>query len=214
MRYIQKGNAPEGIVKYRQKPNANYTGFKRGKKRYEETKKALCEEQGYICCYCGREIKCDEQTQIEHLYPKSTEEYKEMQLDYETNLLACCDGGKANRHLGLIDKTELFCETVKLSKVLPVNPLMKDCQDKFLYDITGEVVGVGKDAEVTIKILNLNSPIIKNLRKGAIDYYEGYCKHYTRVDWLNEIKRLNRKKNGKFDEFCFVSIQYIKFFKL
>ena len=56
--------------------------------------------------------------------------------------------------------------------------------------------------------------IIKNLRKGAIDYYEGYCKHYTKIDWLNEIKKLSRKKNGKFDEFCFVSIQYIKFFKL
>lgn len=213
MKYIRKRRVPDKLAKYRQRPTATYQGFTRNKDRYKGTKESLCMEQGFICCYCGRRIKC-ESTQIEHLYPKGINEYKEMQLDYETNLLACCDGGKTSRSIGVINKTQLYCEAVKGNKIIPVNPLMSNCQNKFLYDVTGEVVGVSKDAEVTIKLLNLNSPIIKNLRKAAINYYENFCSHYTQTDWKNEIKRLSRKHNGKFEEFCFVSIQYIKFFKL
>lgn len=214
MKYIRKDPPPRSLVEYRNRPGATYKKFTRGKIRYNETKKALCNEQGYICCYCGRRIKTDSRTQIEHFYAKGTAEYEEMQLDYETNLLACCDGGKAERHQGLIDKTKLFCEAVKGNKILPVNPLTIECENKFLFDSDGIVIGVGKDAEVTIKMLNLNSPYLVNMRKHAINYYNTYCPTFTREEWEQEMIRLDQKRDGEFEEFCFVLKSFIDTFMI
>ena len=70
-------------------------------------------------------------------------------------------------------------------------------------------MGVSKDAEVTIKILNLNSPVIKTMRKYAIDNYA----LFPVTDWTAEIERLHTKNaNGQYEEFCFVLESYINFF--
>ena len=132
--------------------------------------------------------------------------YEEMQLDYETNLLACCDGGKGDRSQGIIRKEDLYCESIKGTTIIPVNPQYIDCEDKFLFSQDGEVIGVNKDAEVTIKILNLNSPALKNMRKYAIDNYS----LFPPTSWEDELKRLRAKNNiGQYEEFCFVLESYI-----
>ena len=59
-----------------------------------ELKQSLLEDQGYICCYCGKRIENDSTTPIEHLNPKSI--YKNRTYDY-TNLLASCDGGSSHK---------------------------------------------------------------------------------------------------------------------
>ena len=179
-----------------------------------ETKLSLCKEQGYICCYCGRRINGDYKTQIEHFYPKGYAQYKELQLDYETNLLACCDGGKSERKTVSNNESVLFCEATKGEQIITVNPLTIECEDKFLFDEEGEIFGVSKDAEVTIKILNLNSPVIKNMRKNAIKYYEEYCVDNKVDDWEKEITRLDEKDEGKYEEFCFVLQSYVLHRKL
>lgn len=56
-------------------------------------KKALLEDQGFICCYCGKRIENDLNTRIEHLKPKH--KYKEHVFSYR-NLLASCQGGTRN----------------------------------------------------------------------------------------------------------------------
>lgn len=56
-----------------------------------ELKETLINEQGAICCYCGKRIENDHRSVLEHLNPKSI--YKDSTYDY-TNLLASCDGGK------------------------------------------------------------------------------------------------------------------------
>jgi len=61
-------------------------------KKFEKIKEKLIKEQGYICCYCGSRIKEGGNTRIEHLLPKSKEEYKNLTFDYG-NLLASCQGG-------------------------------------------------------------------------------------------------------------------------
>lgn len=208
MKYIQKSSPPQVLIDYRNRTGVTYEKFKRGKKRYRIVKEALVKEQGYICCYCGRRLNLDGSTHIEHLYAKGTPCYKSMQLDYETNLLACCDGGQVQRESGTINKEELFCERVKGAMILPVSPLTIECEEKFLFDSDGTVVGIGKDAEVVIEILNLNSPIIKNKRKAAIGYY----KQYPVLNWHNELSRLKSMHDGKFEEFCFVLEKYIEIF--
>lgn len=209
MKYIRKSSPPESLVEYRKLPNSSYKNFKSNQALYLETKKALCEEQGYICCYCGRRINGDRKTQIEHLYPKGYAQYKDMQLDYETNLLACCDGGKSNLTNTAENNDSLFCDAAKGEQIIPVNPLTVECENKFIFNAKGEVLGNSKDAEVTIKILNLNSPLLVNMRKHAIDYYAAYCPAFTREDFKAEIGRLDKMKDGKFEEFCFVLKSYI-----
>ena len=55
----------------------------------------LIEEQGHLCCYCGRRVSLrSNHTVIDHLLPKS--KYKEKTYDY-ANLLLSCMGG--SRHI-------------------------------------------------------------------------------------------------------------------
>lgn len=209
MKYIRKNPEPVELRQYRQKANASYAGLRKKKTLYRKVKLSLAEEQGFICCYCGRRISGGDDSQIEHIHAKGTPVYEEMQLDYETNLLACCDGGKSARETDSIRKEDLYCEARKDNIILPINPLNPDCEKKFIFAEDGEVLGVSKDAEVTIKILNLNSPVIKTMRKYAIDNYE----LFPVTDWTAEIKRLHTKNtNGQYEEFCFVLESYINFF--
>lgn len=209
MKYIQKHSPPPELVAYRQAPGASYPKMTRKKGLYKKVKQALAKEQGYICCYCGRRISGGTDSQIEHFFAKGTPVYDEMQLDYETNLLACCDGGKQERAKRTIRSQDLYCESVKGSNILPVNPLTIECEDKFLFSDDGEVIGVTKDAEVTIKILNLNSPVIKNMRKYAIDNYA----LVPPVSWEDELHRLkSRNSRDQYEEFCFVLEAYISTF--
>lgn len=210
MKYIRKSLPPQSLIDYRSNPDATYNNFKKNQSIYLETKLSLCKEQGYICCYCGRRIEGDWKTQIEHLYPKGCTQYKDMQLDYESNLLACCDGGKSDLRDNVCNKNNLHCDAAKGEQIIPISPLTVECENKFIFNENGDVFGVGKDAEVTIKILKLNSPIIKNMRKHAIDYYEEYCNSFTTDDWKHEVDELNKMKDGEFVEFCFVLQSYIK----
>jgi uncharacterized protein (TIGR02646 family) len=58
----------------------------------EKIKKALIEEQGYICCYCGGRVN-EANSHIEHFLPKDS--YIKLTYDY-TNLLISCNGGTKN----------------------------------------------------------------------------------------------------------------------
>lgn len=209
MKYIQKSTPPAELVAYRQRPGATYAKMRRVKRVYNAVKTSLAKEQGYICCYCGRRINGKDDTQIEHFFAKGTPAYVKLQLDYETNLLACCDGGKTDSTTGTSMDQGQYCEAVKKSNILPVNPLTIECEEKFLFAEDGEVIGVGKDAEVTIDILNLNSPVIKNLRKYAIDNYS----LFPPKSWDSELQRLKRRNTSdQFEEFCFVLESYIQTF--
>lgn len=209
MKFIAKQTPPTIFLQYiKNNPTATYSMFRKGKRRYKETKQSLLEEQGYICCYCGRRIDY-EGSQIEHIFSKGTAAYKKLQLDYETNMVACCDGGKKERSEGTINKEYLYCEAVKGDKILPINPLTIECERKFLFDENGDIIGVSKDAEVTIEMLNLTSPVITNKRKAAIKYYIDY----PVSDWDAEYMRLSKKDAlGRFEEFCFVLQRYIEIF--
>ncbi|OUD14405.1 hypothetical protein [Thioflexithrix psekupsensis] len=70
------------------------------KEHFRKVREQLLEEQGYVCCYCQQRISLpkDEkgnsllpEMSVEHFKPKSKEEYKHLQLDYD-NLFAACEG--------------------------------------------------------------------------------------------------------------------------
>lgn len=211
MKFIKKNTVPPELIAYRSTSGANYKDLIKNHPDIADiVRLSLADEQGYICCYCGRQIDGITHTRIEHIFPKSLPDFQPMELDYENNLLAACDGGKQDRKA---DPTktpnDLFCDVFKDDKIIPMHPLNPVCENKFLYDINGDIIGVGSDAEVTIDLLNLNSVILKNKRKAAIKYYIDY----PVTDWNCEYKRLSNKDgSGRYEEFCFVLQQYIETF--
>ena len=211
MRFIRKKEPPADLITYRNMPGATYQDlYDNHRDIWELTRLSLAEEQGYICCYCGQRITGLQGTQIEHVFAKGTMAYEKMQLDYESNLLASCDGGKYARKTDpSIPATDLHCDTAKADTPIPMSPLNPLCENSFLYGSDGSIVGVGADAEVTIEILNLTSPVLKNKRKAAIDAYS----FFNEVDWKKEYDRLNSmNEEGKYIEFCFVLRSYIECF--
>ena len=211
MKYIKKTAPPAELVLYRKGTGATYKDLVSNHHDiYEVTRLSLAEEQGYICCYCGQRITGFEGTQIEHIFPKGTDAYERMQLDYETNLIASCDGGKYKRKINSsIPVDDLHCDTKKNQSPIPITPLNPLCEERFLFGADGEIIGAFPDAEATIAILNLTSPILKNMRKAAIDTYS----MFPSVDWNEEYKRLNTKNSSnQYTEFCFVLRSYIELF--
>ncbi len=212
MKFIKKNTTPVELYTYKTTtPNPNYKDLIENHSNIADiVRLSLADEQGYICCYCGRRIDGIEHTRIEHIFPKSLPDFQSMDLDYENNLLAACDGGKQERKSDPMKTiNDLFCDVFKDDKIIPIHPLNPICEDKFLYDENGDILGVGSDAEVTIKLLNLNSVILKNKRKAAIKYY----KDYPVLDWQYEYEKLSQKDaTGKYEEFCFVLQKYIEMF--
>ncbi|MDM8517385.1 retron system putative HNH endonuclease [Desulfobacterales bacterium HSG16] len=89
MRYIEKQDEPDEFVEWKErKDDKIWNKFKNRKKRI--VKNAIVEEQGYICCYCGKRIHKDRNTRIEHL--KSRSKYPDDTFNYK-NLLVSCFGG-------------------------------------------------------------------------------------------------------------------------
>lgn len=211
MKYIKKKSTPPELIAYKSTTGANYKDLIKNHPDIADiVRLSLADEQGYICCYCGRKIDGIEHTRIEHIFPKSLPDFQPMDLDYENNLLAACDGGRQDRQTDTtLTPNDLFCDVYKDNKIIPIHPLNPVCEAKFMFDINGEIFGLGSDAEVTINLLNLNSVILKNKRKAAIKYYIDY----PVADWKGEYERLSKKDNyGKYEEFCFVLQSYIEMF--
>lgn len=211
MRLIQKNTPPSDFDTYRKTPGASYKDlYDNHRDIWELTRLSLAAEQGYICCYCGQRITGFQGTQIEHIFAKGTAAYEKMQLDYETNLIASCDGGKYKRKINpSIPVDDLHCDTKKSQDPIPLSPLNPLCEERFLYSDDGDIIGAFPDAEATIEILNLTSPILKNMRKAAIDAYT----MFPSVDWKTEYERLNTKDSSdQYTEFCFVLRSYIEVF--
>ena len=210
MKYIQKNTVPAELTAYKALPGASFIDLIKNHSDIADiVRLSLADEQGYICCYCGRQIDGIEHTRIEHIYPKSLPEYQSMALDYDNNLLAACDGGKQDKRTDVTSTTnDLHCDEHKHDKVIPINPLNPVCEKKFLFSEQGDILGIGSDAEVTINLLNLNSVFLRRRRKAAINYYLTY----PISDWQVEYNRLSQKDNGKYEEFCFVLQRYIEMY--
>lgn len=210
MKYIRKTSEPTELRAYKITAGASYIDLIHNHPDLADiVRLSLADEQGYICCYCGKRIDGIEHTRIEHVYPKSLPEFQPMELDYDNNLLAACDGGKQDRMTdAATTASDLHCDEHKHDKVIPIHPLNPVCENKFLFSEQGDILGIGSDAEVTIDLLNLNSVFLRRRRKTAIKYY----KDYPVKDWQAEYDRLSQKDNGKYEEFCFVLQRYIEMY--
>lgn len=127
-------------------------------------RKSLCEEQHGLCCYCERRIISGDY-HIEHFRPKAHDKFPHLQLEY-TNLHASChrepSGGK-DECCGHKKKDEF--------DIALISPLESDCSIHFSFGFDGSIKGEDERGEKTIKMLNLNSSLLRDSRKNLIDYF-------------------------------------------
>lgn len=158
------------------------------------------EDQGYICCYCGRRIINDEHTKIEHIMCQK--EHNDLALNFN-NLLASCDGGDSDRAHRIKPRHCEHCDAKKGEQDIPVSPL--DNLDGLLtFFDDGSVKGTGKGKDL-IRILGLDTQYLNTQRRNAIESYDDI----PVVDMDVELVRLQGKTEGQYEEFCFVLEQHV-----
>lgn len=196
---------------------AVYDQVKSIRPEFDELKDQMFDEQGGICCYCGRRLQYPNHPQyiVEHVHPK--EKYRQLAGEYENLLLSCRPSDeekKAERNAGKKDRKKFeHCDKSKENKEIPINPLLSDCSEHFEFDAGGEVIGLDDDARITIKILNLNCDWLIKRRRAAIDgaiYDENneLLPDDELRQYMKSVMLLDQQH--QFPEYCFVIAGAIK----
>jgi len=195
MKYIIKGTEPKKFLSWKALANINWQptyNDLRGEEK-QAVKSALMEEQGYICCYCERELS-DNDSHIEHFKPQSDRSVDS--LDFSNMLCSCqkqLEQGEP-RHCGNLKGSWFDNE-------LLVSPLAADCEKKFTYIYDGYIQAANNNpsASETISKLGLGIDKLNDLRRKAI---EPFIDDELSEDELKIfLDGYLRKKNGKFNSF-------------
>lgn len=185
MKRIIKSDAPASLTSWKAQANENwqptYATLQNPQKR--ELHLSLLNEQGSLCCYCGRRISIED-SHIEHFRPQ--ELFKQLELDYE-NLHASCirqtDPG-----------TPLHCGHHKgnwFDEDLHISPLEDDCEGRFRYLLDGNIqstLEVDSAAAKMIEVLALDIPYLNNRRADAIS--EVFDQHFLATVSNDELLQL------------------------
>jgi len=203
MKHIIKGEEPIEFKDWKKQANAQWTPSydKLSGITKDAVYEALKKEQGFICCYCERELTEDDY-HIEHLNPQ--EKGKINPLDFSNMLCSCQRQLKKGepRHCGN-SKDKWFEEE---SFISPLNP---DCEKKFKYTIDGHIEPDNepdKAAIITIDKLKLGIDKLNKMREKAIEPF---------IDDILSPQELNDfateylvKKNGRYNPF-YTTIKYL-----
>lgn len=180
-------------------------------------KQQMYNEQGGICCYCGRKLEYPNhpllaQYIVEHVKPKEID--RTLAGEYKNLLLSCRptdeeellrkDAPKRER------KSFFHCDKSKGSTPITYSPLQLDCDTRFCYDEFGDVNVVTSTDVAAIQdlvTLNLKCHWLKARRSAAIEG-ELFDENYELLPEEELRERLTtimqRDANGFFTEFCFV----------
>ena len=216
MKRIRKGSEPTALTEWKALANdawqPSWDKFSGSPKR--ATHRQLLQEQGYVCCYCGQQIKAPEDrgtavetSHIEHLHPRSTHE--DLRLDYG-NMLASCLGKVpkgAPLHCGQ-QKGSWFTENM-------VHPLRDDCESRLIYTADGRVHpadATDSAASETIQHLALDIGKLRKLRAAEIDaFLEPVLADEVEIEVLTEQleKLAEMDRDGRYAPFYFAVIQVL-----
>lgn len=199
MKHIVKRAEPEEFLEWKSlanedwKPSYNELSGKEKK----AVLKSLKEEQGFICCYCERELN-ENDYHIEHHNPQERGEIDP--LDFSNMICSCQKQLKKGepRHCGN-SKGNWFNEDLFVS---PLNP---KCESRFKYTGNGEIEVVdNKDiaASTTIEKLQLNIDKLIDMRKKAIaPFLDDTIEDEEFIDLVNGYLKSKEENNGRYNEF-------------
>lgn len=158
---IFKQAEPTSLLTYRLQAAAKYDGpnFTQVK---SDVRKALLEEQGYLCAYCMQRINDDQlTTKIDHW--QCQDRYPHEQLNYR-NMLAVCLGNAQDI---------LHCDSAKGNLDIAFNPSdpAHSSQLRIKYSTSGSISSEdgGFDSDINdVLVLNKANRLVQN-RKAVID---------------------------------------------
>jgi uncharacterized protein (TIGR02646 family) len=206
--YTQEGMTGNRLWRVLGQSKQTSTG---GKRLYskEELKEDLIAEQGFICCYCNREITINDAT-IEHFKEKGKSEYFDLAFDYD-NLLLSCDGYEKNPK-----PRDICCNTKRpQNSDLPLSPLQTDIEEHFDFTIDGQIIGKTDAGNEMIGKLGLDIFKLEDLRESAIraivyeNPFDQILEFRSKEDALREKKRLQQLENKRFEPFCTAIIKVL-----
>lgn len=165
MRKITKLTEPNSLILWKSQANddwqPSYHNLQNPQKR--ELHLSLLDEQGNLCCYCGRRIDLSD-SHIEHFRPQ--ELFESLQLAYE------------NLHASCIRETEpgtpLHCGHHKknwFDESMHISPLEEGCERRFRYLLSGEIQATqdtDSAATTMIEVLALDIAYLNNRREDAL----------------------------------------------
>lgn len=181
---------------------------------YFMLKKSLVEEQGYICCYCEKQIgqrtnltDCD----IEHFMPRHPDTSSlsvtecalciNAQLDYD-NLFASCKGEIADSADHCNHKKGNWFDFKYC--ISPSDPRINGL---FGFKLDGRMIVINPIAQEMDKHINLNSYVLKEQRK--ISFETVLEEEFEDEDLLEDMEYVeavaedyNNLQDGKYAEFC------------
>lgn len=212
MLYIEKSIEPIELV------NAKRNGLKSYYELTSDTKtvikKALLQEQGYLCAYCMKRIDL-QNTTIEHYIPQNPlgiEADDMLSIDYNNMLAVCC--GNVNHR-----KSELTCDKHRGNTPLTVDPRNKHSVEKICYKYDGTVYSEDKEIDKDLnQTLNLNceAVLLKQNRKSVLDAVKKEIlkksagNEVSKRQLINMLDKLKTKNDGQYKPFCGIAIWYLR----
>ena len=199
---IVKGQGPDSLQEHAAK-GYHYDEHARFARIKQEIREHLCEEQGYICCFCMRRIKANRDSiQVAHIHNQA--EFSALDCKFSNMLGSCAD-----------PKT---CNQAQKNRDLKFSPsdLWHNIEDKILYDTDGTIHSIDSEFEKQITCwLDLNQYL---LRRNREEIYKR-----IRLLWRNAKNFQNKqdelRKNfefwqsstsGKKQEYCGVALYFIR----
>lgn len=225
MRHIRKGKEPPELTAWKQQENEDWKPTVWNDLRGEPKQAAhrrLLQEQGFICCYCGRRIS-REDSHIDHIKPKSHPLYKSLMFDY-ANFLTSCHGDLAvDADTNVSTNTRRSHEHCGHKKDswydpdLMVSPLMENCADYFRFTELGKIrasqnPALQPAAQETIRRLGLDHSRLEAARKQAIAGVRQLLQKNPETEDLRKLiqsyDRLDR--DGKYVPYCTVILYVLQ----
>lgn len=219
MRWIKKNPEPVHFINWKQnfkKANGREAVYDDlvGTDEYFQLKRSLLKEQGYICCYCEKQIgqerylrDCD----IEHFMPRHPDSKmlsisecnlcKGAQLTY-TNLFISCKGEDAFSADHCNHKKDNWFNFKTC--ISPADPAIRKI---FGFKLNGKIFVKNPSGQEMANHLNLNSYVLEEQRKAALDTVleEEFEDEdlLSDVDYVEAIvEDFDSMHDGMFTEFC------------
>jgi uncharacterized protein (TIGR02646 family) len=205
LKQITKRNEPQELLDWKALENddwkPSFDNLQGNEKR--AVRNNLLAEQGYICCYCNKDIS-DDNFHIEHFRPQHP--FDDLELNYDNLHASCLKNQKAGSplHCGMA-KGDWFEDALVLSP-LDNNEL------KFKFSYTGKVEATLPIASHMVERLNLNDASLTAKRKaeiaGILDAH--FIATATEEQLVNLFRNISRCVNDRYQPFIVAIQQQIK----